>query len=391
MKLVVVSHKLCWRSSESDSGYATDGGFPVQMGAMSELFDRTSVVVPCLDDSLPDGLTPLRGKNLSVVPLAPSRRSGLSRKIEFPFWLAANGRRIIREISRADAVHAPIPGDVGTVGILIGLLFRKPLFVRHCGNWLAQRTTAEVFWKWGMERMAGGRNVMLATGGSDLGPSQRNANIKWIFSTSLTQRQINESRPKTLTPGSGPKLIIACRLERRKGVETVIESMPLIMAKFPAARLDVVGDGSLLAGLKELACRLGIDQSVTFHGKVAQSAVIRKLKEADIFCFPTSASEGFPKSVLEALACGLPVLTTKVSVLPHLLAGGCGVIVERPTKEAVAAGIEAICGDPQAFEKMSLAAIEVAKRYSLESWREQIGKSLREGWQVSSLSRAEQQ
>ena len=52
--------------------------------------------------------------------------------------------------------------------MLFAFVLRKPLFVRHCGNWFVQTTAAEHFWKWFMVRFAGGRNVMIATGGDDI-------------------------------------------------------------------------------------------------------------------------------------------------------------------------------------------------------------------------------
>ncbi len=386
MKLAVISHKVCWQTPDSPSGFATDGGFPMQIKAISELFDDTKVVVPCEKAEKPNGISPLVGKNLQVSPLSNPKGKGFKRKLDIPFWLVRNGWKIWREVRLSDAVHAPIPGDVGTIGMFFALVLRKPLFVRHCGNWMIQRTAAEAFWKWSMERFAGGRNVMLATGGADDAPSIRNANIKWIFSTSLSQEKIRSAVPREFPADGNLKLITACRLEKRKGVETVIESLPLILRKFPKATLEVVGGGSLLNELKTKVKDLQLEDKVNFHGKVEHSEVIALMKQAHVFCFPTSASEGFPKVVLEALACGLPVLTTKVSVLPKLIGNGGGVLLDTPTVETVAGGIAAICSKPEDYNRMSVRAVETAQQYSLENWRDFIGETLRDAWQVSSLT-----
>ena len=125
----------------------------------------------------------------------------------------------------------------------------------------------------------------------------------------------------------------------------MIESLPLILKDFPKATLDIVGGGSLEKKLKEQVDNLGSEENVKFHGKVAQSKVIELMKQAHVFCFPTSASEGFPKVVIEALACGLPVITTKVSVLPQLIGNGCGVLLDKPTSENVAEAIRNIFSD----------------------------------------------
>ena len=388
MRLVVVSHKICWNSPDAPDFYQTDGGFPLQIKAISELFDETKIVVPCEKSPNKNGVSPIKGRRVKVCPLSMPTGEDFRRKLNIPFWLLKNGLIIWREIKAADAVHAPVPGDVGTIGMLIALLLRKPLFVRHCGNWLVQRTAAEAFWKWTMEQFAGGRNVMMATGGDAAAPSEKNANIKWIFSTSLSQNEIGSAAPREFPADGKLKLIIACRQEQRKGTDVVIESLPLILAKFPDATLDVVGGGSLLEKLKARARDLKLENRIVFHGKVEHSRVVELMKQAHVFCYPTSASEGFPKVVLEALAAGLPVVTTRVSVLPHLVGAGCGVLLNAPNAEELAAAVAEICADVGRYNQMSVCAIRAAQNYSLENWRDFIGENLRTAWQVSSLSSA---
>src|SRR4051812_19521965 len=102
MNLVVVSHKLCWASGDSPSGYVTDGGFPLQMEAISELFTDTTLVVPCGSDTHQSGVSPLVGHNLSIIPLSNPTGSDWRRKMGFPLWLSQNIKVILREVRRAD-------------------------------------------------------------------------------------------------------------------------------------------------------------------------------------------------------------------------------------------------------------------------------------------------
>ena len=385
MKLVVVSHKLCWPSRRSPTGYATDGGFPFQLEAISELFDGTSVVVPSEVEAA-EGLAPIKGRGIKIVALSIPGGTGLERKLKFPLWCLKNGRVIWRAVGESDAVHVPIPGDVGTIGMLFALAQRKPLFVRHCGNWFVQRTWAERFWKWCMEHFAGGRNVMLATGGAREAPSQRNKNIKWIFSTSLRREQLQKDVPRSLPSDGKLRIAIVCRQELRKGTDVVINSMPLIRKVFPEASLDVAGDGSQLGKFKELANRLALGTAIRFHGRLDQKSVLELLERSHVFCFPTSASEGFPKAVLEALATGLPVVATPVSALPELLRPGGGVLIREPDACALADAIRIICSNASDYTEMSVRAMETARQYSLEDWQKQIGDELRLSWGVSSLT-----
>src|SRR5262249_44716156 len=110
--------------------------------------------------------------------------------------------------------------------------------------------------------------------------------------------------------------------------------------------------------------------------------VLCLLRRAHLFCYPTAASEGFPKVVLEALACGLPIVTTRVSVLPQLIDTGCGVLLEDRTPEAIAGATVGILSDAESYRRMSSRALETAQEYSLERWRDTIGELLRAAWQT---------
>lgn len=372
--LAVFSHKICWRSKASPSGYATDGGFPFQMRALSQVFDRTVLLVPVDDAGDRAGERPITGNGLLVAPLTKPAGSDLSRKAALPFWLIRNGALLLRAARQADAIHAPIPGDIGTFGMILAVILRKPLFVRYCGNWDLRRTRAERFWRWFMERFAGGRNVMLATGGSDDPPSHDSPEIRWIFSSSLTEAEIVAcGRLRESLPGPAPKLIIVSRQERSKGTAELIECLPLLTGEFPGISLDVVGEGRALQEFRSLAERMGAQ--VRFHGSVSHDRVIELLCAADLFCFPT-ASEGFPKAVLEALACGLPVISTRVSVLPRLIASA-GVIIDDVSPRSIAEAIRDCLSNEEKYRGMSRAALDVARGYSLEAWRDEIGRHLR--------------
>jgi hypothetical protein len=348
------------------------------MDALAELFDETTLVLPVTPER-GRGEIALTGHRLHVAALTPPPGTGLARKLLFPFWVARNFPTIWREVNRADAVHVPIPGDIGTVGMLLAYGLRKPLFVRYCGNWFAQTTAAEHFWKWFMEQCAGGRNVMLATGGSPEPPSPRNPAAQWIFSTTLSADELEQLRTERTSAASrSGRLIIVCRQEGGKGTELLLESVPLVAEKFPDVRLDIVGDGDALPSLQARARELGIANRVLFHGAVDHQTVLTLLREADLFCYPT-ATEGFPKVVLEAMACGLPVVTTPVSVLPHLI-NGCGVLLDAMTPRALADAISTCLSEPDAYMAMSRRATERAQGYSLEQWGETIGRLLRAAW-----------
>ena len=170
MKIVVISSKRCWKSGESPNGYATTGGFPFQMETLSNLFMKTTLLLPVVRTPPPIGIQQLTGNKVTINPLIEPPGSDLKRKIYLLFWLPWNIPKLWHQVYCAGAVHTPVPGDIGTIGLLVALAQRKPLFVRHCGTWGNRTTLADRFLDWLLPRIAGGRNVVMATGGGDAPP-----------------------------------------------------------------------------------------------------------------------------------------------------------------------------------------------------------------------------
>ena len=351
------------------------------MKALSELFDETTIVVPFSPVPKPKGEVPFIGHNIRIVPLENIDAVKGNRKLRFPIWLLKNSATILRLINQADAVHVPIPSDMGTIPMVLANMMGKPLYVRHCGNWFIQATKAEKFWKWFMEKKAGGKNVMLATGGAATPPSSINKNIDWIFSTSLTTEELEALKgSEHIIRNNAPKLIIACRQEKEKGVDTVLQAMHLLKSRYPDITLDVLGDGEYIPQLQDMAASLELTEQVIFHKKVGHDRVIELMQAADIFTYPTRASEGFPKVVLEAMASGLPVITNPVSVLPQLLSTGGGILMKHDTPQELADDIEYMIIHPQEYRVMQQKAQDIVKKFSLENWRDTIGTHLKKAW-----------
>ena len=382
MNLAVFSHKPCWVSNDSPSGLATDGGFPLQMQAIAELFDSTRVLVPVSPVPNPVGETPLVGRNLRVVRLSARKGKHLVSKLSFLPWLLLATPSLVREAWRADAIHSPVPGDVGTVGIFLAWLLKKPLLVRHCGNWGGARSMTERLLRRFMELGAGGRMVMLATGGGTHRPSGKNSNIHWIFSSSLTRSKLLAlGKVRSLSAGAKLRIIHVGRQEPGKGCVALIRALPLILRKLPQVQLDVVGDGSAMAECRAVVKDLELVGDVNFFGKLTQEDTLVRMQGADLFCLPSS-SEGFPKVVVEALACGLPVVTTGVSVLPELLRSGCGRILADTKPETIADTITACLSNHEVYKCMSAAAVSAAADFSLEAWAESIRGQCEAAWRV---------
>ena len=377
MKLAVVSHKEVWPSSTDGSHFATRGGFPAQMRALSEIFDHAQICVPVVGKPGDGSETPLVADNLEVLTLRNVPGKGSWRKASYPIWFLATLPRLARVALRADAIHAPIPGDVGTAGIIVAEVLRKPLFVRYCGDWTCPKTRAERLWRWYMEKRAGGRRVMLVTGEGATPPSA-NSSLRWIFSTTLTEEDLAFGRPRVKL-GSPIRLVIVSRQVRPKGTEVALRTVRLLRDRGLEATLDVAGDGPDLSRFRALADELSIASQVAFHGELDHLGVLQLLARSDLMIFPTTSSEGFPKVIGEAFACGLPVLSTKVSTLEGLVSSA-GVTLGNVDARSFADAVEELRDRPDLYASMSRDAIEKARRLTIGHWRDEVGQALERAW-----------
>jgi glycosyltransferase involved in cell wall biosynthesis len=213
-------------------------------------------------------------------------------------------------------------------------------------------------------------------------PSDINPNIKWIFSSSLRRNQIEalSSGVKPVIDKENPILVTASRIEKAKGCDTLLASISILKQTYPNILLNVLGDGPYLPNLKQIANEKGISDNVIFHGKVNHETLLSVYQSSGLFCYPTRASEGFPKVVFEALAVGLPIITNPVSVLPDLLKSGAGIILKEDTPEEMASHIDFYINNRNKYEKSQSEAFNTAKSFSLEDWRDTIKSYLEPTW-----------
>jgi phosphatidylinositol alpha-mannosyltransferase len=111
--------------------------------------------------------------------------------------------------------------------------------------------------------------------------------------------------------GPGPTVVCVGRLDPRKGVAHLIDALPALAAQVPDVRLVVVGDGPLRRRLARRARRTAPER-VSFRGAVAPGELAGYYTGADAVCCPATHNESFGIVILEAMACGRPVVATGI-------------------------------------------------------------------------------
>jgi len=164
-------------------------------------------------------------------------------------------------------------------------------------------------------------------------------------------------------------LLYLGRISKRKGIEFLINSMPLVVEQIPDARLLVGGKGECLERMQALVGRLGLERNVTFLGFVPDDQLNELYNQAQCVVVP-SIFEGFGITVIEALAAGTRVVGTDVDGIREILQGGdYGRLVPYGDHRALAEAIVAELRTPR-------RAGELRPEYRLEQFRERYLKVL---------------
>lgn len=171
-----------------------------------------------------------------------------------------------------------------------------------------------------------------------------------------------------LATSGAPLLMIVATLRSWKGHVYLLEAL----ADLPDCRLGIVGDGPFLSKIEQKRDELKLGHRVIFYGQ--QQDVTPWLHAADLFVLPSYANEGVPQAVLQAMMCGLPVVSTTVGAISEAVEDGItGLLVEPKNTTALIAAIGSLLADPKKAAAMGLAGRKRAEaHFSRETMLDQM-------------------
>lgn len=189
-----------------------------------------------------------------------------------------------------------------------------------------------------------------------------------VVHNAVDLRRIGEPDAK----GREPDVVLTvARLIEKKGVGDLVSACGILTRRGVPLRLDVVGDGPLRGGLEAAAARQGV--RAVFHGVAPYEGVLDLYRRATVYCLPcvVAASgdrDGLPTSVLEAMALGLPVVTTSLNGLAEAVVHEqTGIVVPGRDPQALADALECVLADPALRARLAQEARRhVEAHFSLE-------------------------
>lgn len=170
------------------------------------------------------------------------------------------------------------------------------------------------------------------------------------------------SSPVSLTVHDAPLLLAVGRLIPAKGFDLLLRAWQQVVARYPEWRLRIVGEGESRAALEALRDTLGIGHCVALPGTTPD--ILPHYRTASAFCL-SSRYEGFGMVLIEAMACGLPIVSTDCPTGPReILEGtGAGLLVPPDNVDALAAALIRVLGDAALRTQLGRAGRQAAQRY----------------------------
>jgi glycosyltransferase involved in cell wall biosynthesis len=161
------------------------------------------------------------------------------------------------------------------------------------------------------------------------------------------------------TPNS---LIVVGRLVPQKGHRYLFNALKYVREHIPDIHLRVVGDGPMRIELESLAYREGLGNNISFIGRVTEEEKIALLRRSSIFVMP-SLQEGFGIVLLEAMACGLPIVAFDLPVYQEFMDSDCGSLVPKMDSQAMATQIIRLLRDSGTRDRIGIHNLTYVRQF----------------------------
>jgi glycosyltransferase involved in cell wall biosynthesis len=180
-----------------------------------------------------------------------------------------------------------------------------------------------------------------------------------------------EADPRLASLGArGPVIGALTLLRPGKGLETLLDATPLLLARHPKAQLAIVGEGPDLQALTDQARRLGVQDAVHFVGPTSDP--LSALRGMDVFVHPSWA-EAFPYVILEAMALGRPIVASDVGGIGEAIADGdSGLLAPARDERTLADALSGLLGDPQRAAEIGRGALARSRCFTRDAMIERV-------------------
>jgi len=358
--------------------WEAEGSFARYVDSLAPYFDEVVLSVPVFDTPQAAG-SRVRSANVRLAPLPyfPGPR-------QFYPKLPVMQRRLQRWVEQCDIVHLRVPSPAAIFAFRIARRRQKPIFLLVVGDYeallphLPYRGLKKRLFAWyvsfeerALRRMT--TQALTFANGAAL-REKHEAQGATVFETKTTTLTASDVASRTDTCSSSRvRLLTVSRIDPRKGLRVLPAAVAELVAAGVDVSIDIVGPTIGLIGDDEKAAiaddarRLGVADRVHLPGPIALDQLITAYRDYDLFVLPTRPGEGVPRVLMEAMANGLPVITTRVSGIGSLVTHGQnGIVIDESSPGAVARAVRLLIEQAALRREIIQGGYQTARAHTLE-------------------------
>jgi glycosyltransferase involved in cell wall biosynthesis len=299
----------------------------------------------------------------------------------FYAWSAIRAAgEVVAEGFEPDIIHAHIY-EAGVPSVLFGRRRRIPVIITEHSSDFPRRRLPPLQVLKARFAFSQAERVLPVSQALRHGIEEHGISNRFAVVPNAVDTDLFRPRPGPRAPSTPHRLLYVGSLIPVKGLDLLLRALAGLRSRRSDWHLDVMGDGSDRAACQALVRELGLDGKVTFHGQISKADVATAMAGADLLVVP-SRWENAPCVIIEAMACGLPVLATRVGGIPEIVDDEIGMLVPGEDVEQLAGGVDSMLRKLPEIDRRHIR--QRAERYSLDSvgnelhmiYREVIARSL---------------
>lgn len=373
MKLAIISHTEHYLDADNN----VVGWSPTvnEINHLTAIFDEIHHVAMLLDGEAPPSVMPYKSDTIKFVPIPKVGGKTVFTKLNILFKAPEILSTVAETLKKVDYFQLRTPTGIGVFLIPYLTLFSKnPGWYKYAGNWnQSNPPLGYAFQRYLLKKQS--RPVTI-NGKWDNQPNH----CLTFENPCLTNENITEGEVIASTKTRDQKISFCYvgRLEREKGVERIIKSFIDVNSDY-LDRVDtvhLVGDGVEIDYFKLLAKESKIN--ILFHGYLSQKEVFNIYRKSHVFLMPTTASEGFPKVIAEAMnfRC-IPIVSNVSSISQYVAHKKNGYVLADVSNKSIATAIEYVLKlSEKEYIDLMISIESVVKKFTFSYYNKRIIKDI---------------
>ncbi|MBV6478569.1 MAG: D-inositol-3-phosphate glycosyltransferase [Ignavibacteria bacterium] len=364
MKLVIISHTSHYISKEKIVGW---GPTVREINKLSDLFDVVYHIAPFYKKNAPDSSLPYSNEKIIYTPINSYGGENIKDKLTVITTAPHNLnviRNTIKKLDRSDWIHFRAPTAMGLYVIPYLSINRIPkLWVKYAGNWrMENQPLSYSFQKWWLANNLQRSKVTI--NGYWKGQKEHLLDFK---NPCFDKHELDNANRSGMNKNFSEKLTIcfAGSLTQNKGAGILIDALREFTQKDQIEEVIIAGDGILRSEFEKSAEQTGV--KITFKGYLSKDKMYGMYESSHLIVLP-SESEGFPKVIAEAAACGCVPIVSDVSSVSQSFDEDKAFLLKRINAEELTEKLISAFEDRNLLKKKSEACIKISEEFTYENY-----------------------